>query len=195
MAPAERSGQPGKSLTARPGQAFPPTSRECQTEPDLSQGDIQNVESAFRKTWRIGRITLNRPEDMNAIDDEVPALLSEPVATANRDPGIHLIVLSGNGAAFSAGYDLAFYAEGEGRGQATEDMPWGPMKKFALMSRNSDHFMSLWRSHKPVICKLHGHAVAGGSDVALCADLIVIAEDARIGYMPARVRGCPIAAM
>lgn len=149
----------------------------------------------FEKTGRIGRITLNRPEALNAIDDEVPALLSEAVAAANGDGDIHVIVLSGKGRAFCAGYDLTFYAEGAGGGQATQEMPWDPMKDFAFMSRNTDHFMSLWRSHKPVVCKVQGHAVAGGSDIALCADMVVMAEDARIGYMPSRVWGCPATAM
>ena len=149
----------------------------------------------FEKTGRIGRITLNRPEVMNAIDDEVPALLSQAVAEANADADIHAIILAGNGPAFCAGYDLTYYAEGNGSGQVTQDMPWDPMQDFTFMSRNTEHFMSLWRSHKPVICKLHGHAVAGGSDIALCADMIVMAEDAKIGYMPARVWGCPTTAM
>lgn len=149
----------------------------------------------FEKTGRIGRITLNRPEVLNAIDDEVPALLSEAVAAANADPDIHAIILSGNGPAFCAGYDLKYYAEGNGNGQVTQDMPWDPMQDFVFMSRNTEHFMSLWRSNKPVICKVHGHAVAGGSDIALCADMIVMAEDAKIGYMPARVWGCPTTAM
>jgi len=149
----------------------------------------------FEKTGRIGRITLNRPDVLNAVDDEVPALLSAAVAAANADPDIHVIVLAGNGPAFCAGYDLAYYAEGNGNGQATQEMPWDPMKDFTFMSRNTDHFMSLWRSEKPVICKVHGHAVAGGSDIALCADMIVMAEDAKIGYMPTRVWGCPTTAM
>jgi len=149
----------------------------------------------FEKTGRVGRITLNRPEVLNAIDDEVPALLSDAVTAANLDPDVHVIILSGNGPAFCAGYDLTYYAEGNGNGQATQDMPWDPMKDFAFMSRNTEHFMSLWRSHKPVICKVHGHAVAGGSDIALCADMIVMAEDAKIGYMPTRVWGCPTTAM
>ncbi len=149
----------------------------------------------FEKTGRIGRITLNRPEVMNAIDDEVPAQLSQAVAEANADADIHAIILAGNGPAFCAGYDLTYYAEGNGNGQATQDMPWDPMQDFTFMSRNTEHFMSLWRSHKPVICKLHGHAVAGGSDIALCADMIVMAEEAKIGYMPARVWGCPTTAM
>src|SRR2546430_11916509 len=55
--------------------------------------------------------------------------------------------------------------------------------------------MSLWRSFKPVICMVHGYAVAGGSDIALCCDFVVMAEDAKIGYPPARVWGCPTTAM
>ncbi len=149
----------------------------------------------YEKTGRIGRITLNRPDVLNAIDDEVPELLSGAVTEANQDPDVHAIILSGNGPAFCAGYDLTFYAEGNGSGDVTQEMPWDPMKDYAFMSRNTDHFMSLWRSHKPVVCKVHGHAVAGGSDIALCSDMIVMAEDAKIGYMPARVWGCPTTAM
>ena len=63
------------------------------------------------------------------------------------------------------------------------------------MKRNTDLFMSLWRSYKPVICKVHGYAVAGGSDIALCCDLVAMADDAEIGYMPTRVWGCPTTAM
>ncbi|HJP21521.1 MAG TPA: crotonase/enoyl-CoA hydratase family protein, partial [Alphaproteobacteria bacterium] len=74
-------------------------------------------------------------------------------------------------------------------------MPWDPMKDYALMRRNTDLFMSLWRSYRPVICKIHGYAVAGGSDIALCSDLVVMADDAKIGYMPVRVWGCPTTAM
>ena len=69
------------------------------------------------------------------------------------------------------------------------------MKDYAFMMRNTELFMSIWRSHRPVICKVHGYAVAGGSDIALCADLVVMSTDARIGYMPVRVWGCPTTAM
>jgi enoyl-CoA hydratase len=74
-------------------------------------------------------------------------------------------------------------------------MPWDPMKDYAGMSDNTNKFMSLFRSKRPVICKVHGFAVAGGSDIALCSDMIVMAEDARIGYPPVRVWGCPTTAM
>ena len=149
----------------------------------------------YEKDGRIGRITLNRPEAMNAIDDEVPGLLQDAVEAANADPSVHVIILSGAGKAFCAGYDLKYYAECTGAGDATQPMPWDPMKDYAFMSRNTEKFMSLWRSHKPVVCKVHGFAVAGGSDIALCCDMVVMAEDAKIGYMPVRVWGCPTTAM
>jgi enoyl-CoA hydratase len=74
-------------------------------------------------------------------------------------------------------------------------MPWDPMQDYRIMKGYTDDMFSLWRSYKPTICKVHGYAVAGGSDIALCADIVVMAENARIGYMPARVWGCPTTAM
>ena len=74
-------------------------------------------------------------------------------------------------------------------------MPWDPMVDYAHMKRNTEDFMSLWRSRKPTIAKIHGAAAAGGSDIALCCDLMIMAENARIGYMPTRVWGCPTTAM
>ena len=149
----------------------------------------------YERQGRIARITLNRPEVMNAIDDDLPQELAAAVARADADEGAHVILLSGAGRAFCAGYDLKHYAEADGANQYTQEMPWDPMKDYAFMMRNTELFMSLFRSRRPVICKVHGFAVAGGSDIALCADLVVMAEDAYIGYMPARVWGCPTTAM
>ncbi|MEM8977786.1 MAG: crotonase/enoyl-CoA hydratase family protein [Pseudomonadota bacterium] len=149
----------------------------------------------FEKDGRIGRITLNRPDVLNAIDDDLPGELAACVSEANSDASIHVIVLSGAGRAFCAGYDLTAYAEAAGGNNVTQEMPWDPMKDYAFMMRNTEHFMSLWRSYRPVICKVHGYAVAGGSDIALCSDLVVMGETAEIGYMPARVWGCPTTAM
>ena len=149
----------------------------------------------YEKDGRIGRITLNRPKVMNAIDDDLPVELADCVAMANADAGVHVIVLAGAGEAFCAGYDLTYYAQGTGGTGVTQEMPWDPMKDYAFMMRNTELFMSLWRSYRPVICKVHGYAVAGGSDIALCADIIVMSTDARIGYMPTRVWGCPTTAM
>ncbi len=151
----------------------------------------------LQKDGRIGRIILNRPEVLNAIDGDIPALIALRVDEANADPDIHVIVLSGAGRAFCAGYDLTYYASSfEGAGhELTQEMPWDPMQDYAFMHRNTQLFMSLWHSHKPVIAKVHGYAAAGGSDIALCCDMIVMADDAEIGYMPARVWGCPTTAM
>ncbi|SEP06869.1 crotonase/enoyl-CoA hydratase family protein [Aquisalimonas asiatica] len=149
----------------------------------------------YEKDGRIGRITLNRPEVLNAIDDELPRELADAVARANGDHGVHVIMLSGAGRAFSAGYDLAYYAEANGTGNVTQAMPWDPMKDYAFMKGNTELFMTLWRSYRPVICKVHGFAVAGGSDIALCSDIILMEDAAEIGYMPTRVWGCPTTAM
>ena len=144
---------------------------------------------------RIARITLNRPARLNAIDDKMPREIRRAVEAANEDDRIHVIVLAGAGKAFCAGYDLKKYAEGDPKNRWNQSMPWDPMKDYRGMKANTDDFFSIWRSYKPVICKVHGYAVAGGSDIALCADIVIMAEDAKIGYMPARVWGCPTTAM
>jgi enoyl-CoA hydratase len=149
----------------------------------------------YERDGRIARITLNRPEVLNAIDDDVPQELAAAVARADGDEMVHVIVLAGAGRAFCAGYDLMHYAQQHGSNRYAQDMPWDPMTDYAFMMRNTELFMSLFRSKRPVVCKVHGFAVAGGSDIALCSDLIIMAEDARIGYMPARVWGCPTTAM
>ncbi|MEW6703761.1 MAG: crotonase/enoyl-CoA hydratase family protein [Pseudomonadota bacterium] len=144
---------------------------------------------------RIATITLNRPERLNAIDDAMPGEIRAAVEAANADERVHAILLQGAGKAFCAGYDLKHYAEGDQQHRYTQPLPWDPMRDYAFMKRNTEDFMSLWRSHKPTICKVHGYAAAGGSDIALCCDLLLMAEDAQIGYMPARVWGCPTTAM
>ena len=149
----------------------------------------------LEKDGRIGRVMLNRPEVLNAINDEMPHQLADCIRQANDDDDIHVIVLSGRGEAFCAGYDLTYYAEANGSNNVTQEMPWDPMKDYRFMKRNTELFMEVWRSYKPVIAKVHGHAVAGGSDIAMCADIIMMAEDAKIGYMPVRVWGCPTTAM
>ncbi len=90
---------------------------------------------------------------------------------------------------------MAHYAEGNSNNTVVQEMPWDPLQDYQFMWRNTQHFMSLWRAMKPVICKVQGYAVAGGSDIALCADMTLMAEDAEIGYMPARVWETPTTAM
>ena len=155
---------------------------------------------------RIARLRLNRPEKLNAISSGMPGDIRRAVEWAERADAIHVVVVEGAGRAFCAGYDLAEFAEGgqrraaDGPGSADdpsrqERSPWDPMVDFAVMKRHTEDFMALWRSPKPTIAKVHGYAAAGGSDIALCCDLLVMADDARIGYMPTRVWGCPTTAM
>jgi enoyl-CoA hydratase len=145
---------------------------------------------------RVARLLLNRPERLNAINDETPRELRAAVQWANDEEAIHVIVVEGAGKGFCGGYDLSQFGEGRIDHPCQQERhPWDPMEDYAYMKRNTDDFMSLWRSAKPTIAKVHGHAVAGGSDIALCCDLLVMADDARIGYMPTRVWGCPTTAM
>jgi len=149
---------------------------------------------SYDVSGRIAYLTLNRAERLNAINDVMPGEIRSAAEEADRDDRVHVLVVQGAGRAFCAGYDLTDYAEGASTG-IQEEMPWDPITDYRFMKRNTDDFMALWRCSKPTIAKVQGHAVAGGSDIALCTDLLVMADDARIGYPPARVWGCPTTAM
>jgi len=144
---------------------------------------------------RLATITLNRPERFNAISETMPDDIAAAFDHANNDDAAHVIVLTGAGRGFCGGYDLNTYAEASGENPVIQDMPWDPMVDYKFMSRCTEKFMSIWRCHKPVIARVHGDAVAGGSDIALCSDIIIMNENARIGYPPSRVWGCPTTAM
>src|SRR3954464_10371950 len=168
----------------------------------------------YEREGRRARITLNRPERWNGITLEMPRELAVCVERANLDPEVHAIALAGNGKGFCGGYDLVSSGEGMSEGFGREEIPpgspldprvmaanhdpdrvWDPVVDFQMMWRNVRGFMSLFWSEKPVVCKVHGFCVAGGTDMALCSDLLVVAEDARIGYPPARVWGVPTTAL
>ena len=140
-------------------------------------------------------LTLNRPERLNAINDDMPGEIRAAVELANADDDVRVIVVQGAGRAFCSGYDLKEFAEGGATERWRQGPVWDPVRDYREMRHNTDDFFSLWRSLKPTIAKVHGYAIAGGSDIALCCDLLVIADDARIGYPPARVWGCPTTAM
>src|SRR5688572_5998503 len=145
---------------------------------------------------RVARLLLNRPERLNAINDATPREIRQAVEWANDNDEVHVIVVEGAGKGFCGGYDLTQFGEGRIDHPCQQERhPWDPMTDYAYMKRNTEDFMSLWKSPKPTIAKVHGYAAAGGSDIALCCDLLVMAEDARIGYMPTRVWGCPTTAM
>ncbi len=149
----------------------------------------------YEKKGRIAYITLNRPERYNAISAETPSAIEAAVQQANADDEVHVIILQGAGKAFCSGYDLKEYAERPRPQIGSQNMPWDPTIDYKMMKRNTEQFMSLWHSYKPTICKVHGYAVAGGSDIALCCDIVIMAEDAQIGYPPARLWGCPTTMM
>lgn len=164
---------------------------------------------------RVARLTLDRPERGNGITKDLVGELVACVERADLDPAVHVLLLSGEGSGFCGGYDLVDSAEGMGAAAAAgrsavtgspvdpavvaanhdPSATWDPMVDYAMMSRNVEAFMSLFRCGKPVVCMVHGFCVAGGTDMALCSDLLVIAEDAKIGYPPARVWGSPTTAL
>ncbi len=146
---------------------------------------------------RTATITLDRPDRLNAITMTMPGEIRRAVETAEADPEVHVIVVAGAGRAFCAGYDLQDSAQDPDVDHPCqqERHPWDPMVDYATMKRFTEDFMSLWRARKPTIAKVQGYAVAGGSDIAMCCDLLVMADDARIGYPPTRVWGCPTTAM
>ncbi|TML07015.1 MAG: crotonase/enoyl-CoA hydratase family protein [Actinobacteria bacterium] len=141
----------------------------------------------------VSTLTLNRPQRLNTITPQLIADLRSALTAAQEDDAVRVIRLKGAGRAFCAGYDIDWGAES--MREAEGDEPWDPMADLAMMSRFVDAYMSLWRSPKPVIAQVHGFCVGGGTDFALCSDLIVCSEDCRIGYPPARVWGSPTTAM
>src|ERR1035437_2412282 len=164
---------------------------------------------------RVARITLNRPDRGNGITLSLIRELAECVERADLDPAVHVLLLAGNGKGFCGGYDLVESAEGMGTGGLASEpaamgsptdpavlaanhdpgRTWDPMVDYALMSRCVRAFMPWSHGGRPVVCKVPGFGVGGGTDMALCPDLLVIAEDAKIGYPPARVWGSPTTAL
>ncbi len=146
----------------------------------------------------VATITLNRPERLNTIVPPMPEELEAAVHRATADSEVKVIVLRGAGRAFCAGFDFGegFHHWDE---QLTTDGSWDPGKDFTFATSQSlgavPRFMSLWRTPKPVIAQVHGWCVGGGSDLALCADLVVASEDARIGTSYSRMWGCYLTGM
>jgi enoyl-CoA hydratase len=146
----------------------------------------------------VATITLNRPEHLNTIVPPMPEELEAAVARATRDADVKVIVVRGAGRAFCAGYDF-----GEGFhhwGEALEtDGRWDPGKDFVMATAPqvapTQQFMSVWRCPKPVIAQVHGWCVGGGSDFALCCDLVVASEDAVIGTPYSRMWGAYLSGM
>ena len=147
----------------------------------------------------VATITLNRPDQLNTIVPPMPDEIEAAVGLAERDPAVKVIVLRGAGRAFCAGYDFGdgFQQWGEamntdgklGSGQGFRDghQPAKPDR--------TQKFMAIWRASKPVIAQVHGWCVGGGSDYALCADLVIASEDAVIGTPYSRMWGAYLTGM
>ena len=146
----------------------------------------------------IATITLNRPDRLNTIVPPMPDELEAAVHRAVSEPEVKVIVLRGAGRSFCAGFDFGggFHHWDE---DMTTDGRWDPGKDFAMATAPSTgpipKFMSIWRSPKPVICQVHGWCVGGGSDMALCADLVIASDDARIGTPYSRMWGSYLTGM
>ncbi len=146
----------------------------------------------------IATITLNRPERLNTIVPPMPDELEHAVHGAIGDGDVKVIVLRGAGRSFCAGFDFSggFHEWDEA---ITTGGAWDPGKDFVMTTTPNlgpvPKFMSLWRSPKPVIAQLHGWCVGGGSDMALCADIVIASEDARIGTPYSRMWGCYLTGM
>jgi enoyl-CoA hydratase len=137
----------------------------------------------------IARITLNRPEKLNAISWQMQQELQVALWEADRDSAVHVVTLQGAGRSFSAGYDIE-PPRGDGMTHAAghhtmERDIWG-------LEQATQMRMTIWEMHKPVIAGVHGHCLAGGTDVAFLCDVVIAAEDAKIGYPPVRALGSPV---
>ena len=145
----------------------------------------------------IATITLNRPERLNTIVPPMPDELEAAVHEAVADPAVKVIVLRGAGRSFCAGFDFGGGFHHWDEAMTTEG-EWDPGKDFVMATADTGpvpKFMSIWRAPKPVIAQVHGWCVGGGSDMALCADLVIASEDARIGTPYSRMWGCYLTGM
>ena len=146
----------------------------------------------------VRHIVLSRPGEYNTITPTLRDELAAAVDEADADHDVRVILLRAEGRAFCAGYglDWATAAQaGERRAIADGGRVWDSVADYGMMSRFVETYMKLWYAKKPTIAAVQGWCIGGGTDMVLCADLIVAAESASFGYPPARVWGTPTTAM
>ncbi len=155
----------------------------------------------YEKDGGKARITLNRPEKLNALSMKLQRELNTALWEADNDSSVHVTIISGNGRAFSAGYDLTPMQSPPKRPDADETYT-NVYRGMATMDddiwqleRQQRERMAIWDVHKPVIAQVHGYCLAGGTDLALLSDIVVAADDAVIGFPPVRAMGSPVAHM
>ena len=140
----------------------------------------------FGRLGLVGRITLDRPEKLNALSPGLQAEIIEAAKAAEADPDVHALLIRGRGRAFSAGYDITPTVErGAERAERTIRSDINRMEDVVA------HWNKLWNLRIPTIAQVHGYCVAGGTDLALHCDMVVVAEDAKIGFTPVRAMGTP----
>jgi enoyl-CoA hydratase len=140
-------------------------------------------------------VVLSRPEDYNTITPELRDELGAAIDDADADRDVRVILLRADGPAFCAGYGLDWSTQAQATEGAARERAWDSVTDYQMMSRFVATYMKLWYASKPTIAAVQGWCVAGGTDMVLCADLIVAGESAVFGYPPARVWGTPTTAM
>ncbi len=150
----------------------------------------------------VSSIILSRADEYNTITPTLREELSAAIDEAEANPDARVILLRAEGPAFCAGYGLDWStratAEGEllaGTGEKGSGRVWDSVADMRIMKRFVDTYMKLWYAQKPTIAAVQGWCVGGGTDMVLCADLIVAGEGAHFGYPPSRVWGTPTTAM
>jgi enoyl-CoA hydratase len=154
----------------------------------------------YETEGRIATVTLNRPEKFNTIRPPMPEEIEAALAAANADNEVRVIVLQGAGDSFCAGFDFSddlkqYEAWGASLSPDDYDPGGDVMMVTSPFVGPVPKFMNIWRSPKPVIAKIQGWCVGGGSEMALCADIVVASDDARLGTPYARVWGCHLTGM
>ncbi len=150
----------------------------------------------YNKKDAVATITLNRPEKYNTLRMEMIQEMDNALMDANQDDEIKVIVLEGAGDSFCGGFDFSgglehFEKIKEDGYDPGVDIYWVTNSFTSYIPK----FMGLWRGLKPTIAKVHGYCVGGGSELALCADLIIASDDARFGTPYSRVWGCHLTGM
>ncbi|HWP65250.1 MAG TPA: crotonase/enoyl-CoA hydratase family protein [Candidatus Limnocylindria bacterium] len=142
-------------------------------------------------------IVLTRAAEYNTITPQLRDELAAAIDAADADHDVRVILLRAEGPAFCSGYglDWATAAQATAEAAATRGRVWDSVADLRMMGRFVDTYMKLWYAPKPTIAAVQGWCIGGGTDMVLCADLIIAADDARFGYPPSRVWGTPTTAM
>jgi enoyl-CoA hydratase len=142
-------------------------------------------------------IVLTRAREYNTITPRLREELAAAIDDADAAPDVRVILLRAEGPAFCAGYglDWSTTAQASEAQRQERTRAWDSVGDLRMMGRFVDTYMKLWYARKPTIAAVQGWCIGGGTDMVLCADLIVAADDARFGYPPARVWGTPTTAM